>query len=223
VLGDLPTPEPSPAAWALLESRLLAEGLMRSAPAAQPQLHTPRRLLRIAASLSLFLVGGAAGALAWQRLAAPAQQQVAAVIDPIVVPAPALGGTAPEAPAPRAEPAPASGVRLAGNTTGPRPRPQARPRSVPSSPAVRQAERELASAESAYLAALRRYAELADPASGADPQTRLEALDRLVEMSARALDRAPDDPQLNGYHLAALNERDALRRRLERAAETTWF
>ncbi|HYW09971.1 MAG TPA: hypothetical protein VE913_23600, partial [Longimicrobium sp.] len=40
--------------------------------------------------------------------------------------------------------------------------------------------RELAEAEAAYVAALRRYAELADPSSGADPVTRLAALEMLV-------------------------------------------
>jgi hypothetical protein len=228
-LAELPPMEPSPGAWSALESRLLDEALIRSAApmAAAPAYRRPA--LRIAASLALFLAGGAAGAVAWgrwnavpqdhlaqlppSRVSEPVQVPVAGpleVRDPVVLEQPMMDG---------------AGVRHASMTSSPEPRPAARPRPARAagSPAVLAAERELEDAEAAYLTALRRYAELADPAAGADPVTRLEALDRLVEMSARALDRSPDDPQLNGYHLAAVNERDALRRQIQRAAETTWF
>jgi len=106
--------------------------------------------------------------------------------------------------------APGSGPRLAVSRA---------PRPAADSPAAR----ELAEAEAAYVAALRRYAELADPSSGADPVTRLAALEMLVETTRRALDRAPGDSILNGYHLAALDERDQLRRKFAVASQSTWF
>ena len=90
-------------------------------------------------------------------------------------------------------------------------------------PEARAAARELDAAEAAYVAALRRYAEIADPSSGADPETRLAALETLVESTGRALERAPGDPVLNGYHLAVLDERDALRRQIDRSAESVFY
>ena len=218
-LAELPVRAPSDAAWLALERRLLEEGLMRApAPGVRRPVAWP--VLRIAAALALFVGGTAVGARVWNRTP-PAAGGVAAlpaasVMDPTPLPA-AYTGTADQ---PQGLPDGGAGAVLASNMErGPEPRPASRPRS----PAVRQAERELAEAQAAYLAALRRYGELADPASGADPVTRLEALDRLVEMSGRALERAPDDPQLNGYHMAALNERDALRRQVQQASQTTWF
>lgn len=228
-LAELPPLQPSDAAWAALEAQLLEEGLMRTpapAPVAVSRPAVRPGWLRLAASLALFLAGGGAGAIMWARMQAVTVTPVAQlppsqvdrpvnvqVVDPLgdraLVERPVTDG---------------SGARLISDAA-PAPRPAAtrRPPRPAASPAVQAAERELADAEAAYLAALQRYAELADPSSGADPATRLEALDRLVEMSARALDRSPDDAQLNGYHLAAVSERDALRRQIQRAAETTWF
>jgi hypothetical protein len=89
---------------------------------------------------------------------------------------------------------------------------------------MNEAARELARAEAEYLSAMQRYAELADPGSGADPQSRMAALDRLVEVTRSALDRSPGDAAINGYHLAAVRERDALRREIARAqSEENWF
>jgi hypothetical protein len=90
-------------------------------------------------------------------------------------------------------------------------------------PQARAAARELDAAEAAYVAALRRYAEIADPSSGADPATRLAALETLVESTGRALERAPGDPVLNGYHLSMLDERDALRRQIDRSAQSVFY
>jgi hypothetical protein len=78
-------------------------------------------------------------------------------------------------------------------------------------PAVRQAEKQLADAEAAYLVALQRYAAIADPSSGADPATRMAALDRMIATTRQALERAPGDPVINAYHLAAVREREQLR------------
>lgn len=98
-----------------------------------------------------------------------------------------------------------------------------RGRAAAMTPEARAAARELDAAEAAYVAALRRYAEIADPSSGADPETRLAALETLVESTGRALERAPGDPVLNGYHLAVLDERDALRRQIDRSAQSVFY
>jgi hypothetical protein len=83
------------------------------------------------------------------------------------------------------------------------------------------AEAELLQAEVAYLAALQRYARAADETE--DPQARLAALERLVGATSAALERAPDDAVINGYHMAALRQRDALRRKLASDQQKNWF
>jgi hypothetical protein len=85
-----------------------------------------------------------------------------------------------------------------------------------------RAEWELMEAETAYLAALQRYAAAVDQAPASDPHARLDALERLLAATGAALERAPDDPVVNGYHMAALRERDEVRRQLARA-QKTWF
>jgi|GEM_PF-389389 len=86
---------------------------------------------------------------------------------------------------------------------------------------VSVAEAELLQAEVAYLAALQRYARAADETE--DPRARLAALERLVGATSAALERAPDDAVINGYHMAALRQRDALRRRLATDQQKNWF
>ena len=56
-----------------------------------------------------------------------------------------------------------------------------------------------------------------------DPRARLAALERLVGATSAALERAPDDAVINGYHMAALRQRDALRRRLATDQQKNWF
>jgi hypothetical protein len=84
------------------------------------------------------------------------------------------------------------------------------------------AERQLVDAEAGYVAALQRYAAIADPQSGNDDATRMAALDRLITSTRSALESAPDDPVVNGYHLAALRERDALRQQMA-GTDKNWF
>jgi hypothetical protein len=86
-----------------------------------------------------------------------------------------------------------------------------------------QAALALVRAQAEYVAALQRVAAIADPASGNAPETRLAALDQLVRLTAQALERVPGDPVINGYHLAAVAERDALRREMNKDAQTAWF
>jgi hypothetical protein len=228
-LGALADPELPPGAWAGLEAALQAEGLISTAAPARAWKGwaTERPLLRLAASLALFVLGGAAGAAIWSQRAG---ERVAVTDtmrgDPVVVHpsggapllasgpadvplAPVGGGERQELTAPSP-----SGARLASNGAGPRP--------VPADPSVLRAERELAEAEGAYLAALQRYAAIADPASGADPVTRMAALERMIATTREALERTPGDPVINGYHLAAVRERDTLRRQLA-GADKDWF
>jgi Tfp pilus assembly protein PilX len=85
----------------------------------------------------------------------------------------------------------------------------------------REAAAALADAEREYLRALAEYAETAS-AEDADPVTRLATLEGLVRSTRYALERAPEDPVINGYHLAAVRERDDLRRQMAQT-EADWF
>jgi hypothetical protein len=234
-LSGLSDPEPAPEAWFALETALRAEGLIRDAPARPGVRFAGRGWLRIAAGAALFLLGGAAGVYLrgdrQPRLATRGPETVRG--EPVVVRGPeatdggrfaSAGPGVPEMDPRRplvVEPAGrGQGVRLAssgtdgtGATRAPRPAP---------GPEVASAERQLAEAEAGYLAALQRYAAIADPQSGADAATRMSALDRMINTTGAALESAPDDPVANGYHLAALRERDDLRRQIAQT-DKDWF
>ncbi|MFW6078700.1 MAG: hypothetical protein ACODAE_03715 [Gemmatimonadota bacterium] len=86
------------------------------------------------------------------------------------------------------------------------------------------AVRTLEVAEANYRAALARFSELTDrPASTVDPVARLAALEGIVLTTREALRQAPADPLINGYHLAAAAERDAMIRRLALEDDDPWF
>jgi uncharacterized membrane protein len=230
-LGSLADPELPPGAWASLEAALNAEGLLSSAAPARRwrAWSVERPLLRMAASVALFVLGGAAGAVLWSNRPSPAPVAVTGatrgspvVVHPgtgeqLLVSSPAVAPMAPDdGDRLRAIPDGGhSGARLASNGAAPRQPPA-------EAASVRRAERELAEAEGAYLAALQRYAAIADPASGADPVTRMAALERMIATTRDALERTPGDPVINGYHLAAVRERDALSRQLA-GADKDWF
>ncbi len=234
-LGQLGELEPPAGAWAALEARLLEEKLVRE-PAKVRPMGFSRVHLRIAASLALFLMGGAAGAMLWRT----PQSGSIATLDPASAQAPRtplrasslmsspevtyVTGAGVDEPA-----SDGNGARLAmnGGAAEPAaPRVVAPRRTAPQRATVAEADRaarELMQAQAVYMAALQRLAGIADPASGNTPQTRMAALDRLVQLTAEALDRVPGDPVINGYHLAAVAERDALRREMERDEQATWF
>lgn len=233
LLGALADPEPAPDAWFALEKALREEGLIRDVPARPAARFAGRRWIRIAAGVALFVAGGAAGMYLRSRPGA----QVASAPEllrgnPVVVHGPAGGG----AQFVSAEPAPdvdmggpmvvepvasASGVRLASSgATGVTRTPQVRRPARTAEAAL--AERELVNAEAGYVAALQRYAAIADPQNGADDATRMAALDRMINSTRAALESAPDDPVINGYHLAALREREALRQQMA-GADKDWF
>lgn len=81
----------------------------------------------------------------------------------------------------------------------------------------------LEAAEAAYLAALARYAELAETGPDDDPRTRLAALEEIVTATREALTAAPADPVINGYHLTALAQREATLRRLAHNTAGRWY
>lgn len=258
-LGAMDDPAPDPRAWDGLEARLLREGLLRApAPAYATRFGSP--LLRAAAAVAIFLLGGAAGVALWSRgptgqLAGGAEsgslptetvrgpavdpgagpQLVAtgAATEPGTVPVDPGGETViyvEEIPAPIVS---TPGARLASGGSAAAPARTggarviyggpARPVETGTAPQASQTERELARAEADYVAALGRYAELAAARGDADPVARIAALERLVASTRAAVDRAPDDPVINGYHLAATRELDAVRRQVARASEETWF
>jgi hypothetical protein len=242
LLGALDDPEPAPETWPALEARLRAEGLLADRPSAvRPAVWYSRPALRAAAVAAVFFLGGAAGVALVRgggagtvaRGTLPAA--TARYEEPVVSPVELASSAAAEGALPgeplividETEPAAAAGVRLAseggGRTVAAAPFVRTRPARPALPPAVAAAERELAEAEAAYLGALDRYARLADPASGADPLTRLAALERLLAATGAALERSPDDPVINGYHLAALRERNEVRRQIAKAQKDTWF
>jgi hypothetical protein len=85
------------------------------------------------------------------------------------------------------------------------------------------AEDVVRAAEAAYLEALAWYAETTAPGAYIDPSARLAALEGIVLTTAAALRQAPADPVINGYHLAALAQREATLRQYDRAAVDSWF
>jgi hypothetical protein len=234
-LAGLDDPEPAPDAWLALETALRAEGLIRDVPARPAVRYAGRGWLRIAAGLALFLLGGAAGVYLRGHPRGPVASAGPGTVrgEPVVVRGPrtAVGGRFASAgaglpevdvrgpmvvePVERGQ-----GVRLASQGgDGARVPPARHP--APSAE-VASAQRQLAEAEAGYMAALQRYAAIADPQSGADAGTRMAALDRMINTTRAALESAPDDPVANGYHLAALRERDDLRRQIAQT-DKDWF
>jgi len=231
LLGALGDPEPAPDAWFGVEKALRAEGLMRDEPVRPAARFAARGWIRIAAGVALFVLGGAAGLyLRGQQTAGQVAARPGTVQgDPVLAAPPRTEGGQFVS----AEPAPdvdmggpavveplGSGVRLASTApAGERPRRVLRP---VASPEQANAEWQLVDAEAGYVAALQRYAAIADPQSGNDDATRMAALERLVTSTRSALESAPDDPVINGYHLAALRERDALRQQMS-GTDQNWF
>jgi len=88
---------------------------------------------------------------------------------------------------------------------------------------IEEAALALSEAEERYRAALARYTELAGAGEGADPIARLVTLDNIVLATSRALQEAPADPVINGYHLTALAQREATMRQIMMAAGRIWY
>jgi hypothetical protein len=88
---------------------------------------------------------------------------------------------------------------------------------------VEEAEQALRAAEASYLAAMIRYAELTGGGSERDAVARLAALEGIVLTTRAALRQAPADPVINGYHLAAVAQRDAMLQQIATDDDDNWF
>jgi hypothetical protein len=75
------------------------------------------------------------------------------------------------------------------------------------------AGRDVETAGEAFMAALDHYM-ASTGVEVADPAARLAALDNIVLTTAEALNEAPTDPIISGYHLSALAQRNAVLRQL---------
>ena len=79
-------------------------------------------------------------------------------------------------------------------------------------------------AETMYQRALLDYASLASPQPPQDAVARLATLEAIVLTTRAALERAPADPLINTYHLAAQAERESLLGQLRRRSEAgQWY
>ena len=201
-LRSLDDPEPPVAQWLLLEQRLEREGLMRRTWRWQPT------VLRAAAAIVIFVLGGISASLLTQ----PKEREYLTQNTPNT-------GTVQQN-APVTNPA----ATLAENAIVNAPAPAAQIAVAQPAPArtPEEAAARLRTAESDYLTALTRYTELAGRAAEGDPLARLAALESIVATTRAALGRAPADPVINGYHLTAVAQRDALLRQVS-ASGQTWY
>ena len=79
-------------------------------------------------------------------------------------------------------------------------------------------------AETVYTRALLDFAALASPEPPRDAVARLATLEAIVLTTRAALERAPADPLINTYHLAAQAERETLLEQLRRRTEAgQWY
>ena len=79
-------------------------------------------------------------------------------------------------------------------------------------------------AELMYTSALLDYAAITSPEPPRDAVARLATLETIVLTTRTALERAPADPLINSYHLAALAERETLLGQLRRTSENKqWY
>lgn len=88
---------------------------------------------------------------------------------------------------------------------------------------VEDAASQVLAAESDYLEALSRYNRLTGSQEPQDVVARLAALQSIVLTTRAALNEAPADPVINGYHFTALAQRDAMLRQIAATQEEPWF
>jgi hypothetical protein len=214
-LRMLPDMAVAPDQWAVLERRLVDEGLIRTP--ATTRAAGGMRTMQIAAALVLFLGGSLAGRMtAEPGVVTVTQRAPAATVDPaptatdpaqtVVLDAPVVE------PLPSVQPAP-SNVALAAD---------AAPVRAPARTAE-EAAQQLRQTEQQYLDALTRYAELATQSQSGDPVARLAALQSIIMTTQAALSQTPTDPVINGYHLTALAQRDATLRQVAATSGDRWY
>jgi len=86
-----------------------------------------------------------------------------------------------------------------------------------------EAARAVRAAEAAYIDAFTHYLQMGNSMPSDDPLARLAALESIVQTTRAALGEAPADPVINGYHLTAIAQRDAIIRQLASSSDQTWF
>jgi hypothetical protein len=224
-LAALPLIEPPEQEWGAIEARLAHEGLMR-VPSSRA-FAWRGTLLRMAAAIVLFAFGTLAGA-AWMRggpeaviatqtqdepVGSRAVAQEPAPMTPLLaesaVPAPVQR----RLPEPRQDrPAAAPSIQFASALVSAR---------EPRNP--EEAARLMREVEALYYQALIRLAETAPAAESGDPLTRLAVLEGITTLTGTALGQAPADPVLNGYHLAALAQREATLKQIAARTTDSWF
>jgi hypothetical protein len=200
-LTALPSLQPPGEEWSAIEARLVEEGLLRRPNAAFSWRATT---LRAAAAILIFLLGGVTG-VAWlgQRpgnepgiiVASGPNDEMRAVLSRTRGPA----RNVPE------------NVLAAAVLSGRVPQTRA------------EATLLMSEAEALYLDAMQRVSELGPTAESGDPLARLAALEGITAITRAALDRAPADPVLNGYHITAVAQREATLRQLAAAIGGSWF
>jgi len=91
---------------------------------------------------------------------------------------------------------------------------------------VEEAASAVRTAEEHYVSAVSRYRQMLArdgwEAAGADPISRVAALEHLVMVSQAAVRQAPGDPFINGFLASALAERDAALRMVS-SSQDNWF
>lgn len=197
-LAALPPP---PAPPELRERIVAAAAGRRVAPAGRPY---ARWALRAAAAAALFVGGAAVGAALDDAPTVVTEREPAAAEEPVADATPDRGATVAAAdaggdPEPRAA---AADEPLEARPTLARDDEPARP---PADPAEA-----LRDAEARYVEALARYADEASVAPGADPTSRLAALEGILYTTRAALDATPNDPVLEGFYRSALAQREAI-------------
>jgi hypothetical protein len=240
-LGELEDIHPSPDAWDTIEARLEAEGLLRPALTIRPRARSYFVPLSRAAAVAFIFMGGALAGRAFggptgvgntpQNLAVNGAVQTATDSNATS----GIGANAGDAGASPASAGPAGApalntatqpvvetprnVRLA--STGTAQRSDGARTGTSNVSDSDAALRSLRDAEDKYFSALSRYSEKAGT-EASDPNARLAALEGIVLTTKAALAQAPTDPVINGYHLTALAQRDAMLKQVRAASPTTW-
>ena len=237
-LGEAQLVEPPAEHWQAIEAGLAATSLPDDLAGRRRTRLTRTPWFRVAAAVAIYALGTATGLelRARSRSGPPDKSQVARSVTTTPADAAATtslatenspfasAGDSSEPSATTAnEPSSAQGEsgtgRLVANDAG------RLHRLVDPSQARTAAEalRYVREAEQAYAQAYARYTELADPQQVEDPVARIAALESIVLTTRQALDRAPADPVINGYHLTAVAQRDAALRQVALGSNGRWF
>jgi hypothetical protein len=214
-LATLPDVVPAPASWDTLSARLRQEGLIQTGVSPFRR-RTTLRLIAQAAGIAVVFLGGALAGRALRNDPAASGPLVADAQAPVNV------TQRPQATAsgPVAEPltTPAESTRSARLVSD-----DATPGNAREEGPVSEDEalRRLRAAEDSYFNALSSYSQTAGTQTS-DPTTRLAALEAIVITTRAALGQAPTDPVINGYHLTALAQRDAMLKQIKATPATSW-